>query len=198
MGIKRVNANGIVFVEKVENSKYIVQCPLCNTIFMMFACHFYRGDNPCRCRNLKAKNPRLYRVWENMNARCYTPSASSYKYYGARGISVCNEWRNCYNNFFNWACNNGYADNLSIDRIDVNGSYDPSNCRWATREEQNNNKRDNLMVNGVSLKRYCREHDINYKLAHQYHKYHEDMTMEKVVQYYEIKRLERVGNASNQ
>jgi hypothetical protein len=92
---------------------------------------------------------RLYQTWFKMIERCYNPNRKEYKYYGARGIQVCNEWKddeNGLDNFYKWANENGYTDDLSIDRIDVNGNYEPSNCRWATIKEQANNKRNNVFV----------------------------------------------------
>lgn len=71
---------------------------------------------------------RLYKCWQEMMRRCYGKNRSAYRYYGGRGICVCNEWHN-FENFKNWALSNGYAENLSIDRIGVNGNYEPSNCR---------------------------------------------------------------------
>lgn len=85
---------------------------------------------------------RLYSIWHDMNTRCYYEKTKCYKYYGGRGITICDEWKNNFVNFYNWAINNGYKDNLSIDRIDVNGNYEPSNCRWATMQEQQLNKRN--------------------------------------------------------
>lgn len=82
----------------------------------------------------------LYRVWATMRGRCMNPNHTSYKNYGARGISVCNEWDE-YESFRDWANSNGYKKGLAIDRIDSNGNYTPENCRWITQAENNRNKR---------------------------------------------------------
>ena len=83
---------------------------------------------------------RLYSIWLGVKNRCANPNATSYKWYGAKGVSVCDEWLS-YEPFRDWALNNGYSENLSLDRIDPYGNYEPSNCRWATMKEQRNNQR---------------------------------------------------------
>lgn len=93
---------------------------------------------------------RLYSIYYGIISRIYNKNDINYKNYGARGIKICDEWRKSYLAFKEWALNNGYSDNLSIDRIDVNGDYCPENCRWVTPKVQGNNRRNNhyLTING--------------------------------------------------
>jgi hypothetical protein len=96
------------------------------------------------------RGTRLYHIWDTMKARCYRPNSKDFKNYGARGIAICQEWRNDFLTFYHWANVHGYESHLTLDRKDVNGNYEPSNCRWATAKEQGNNTRVNrhITING--------------------------------------------------
>lgn len=95
---------------------------------------------------------RLYGIWALMKSRCGNPKITQYKYYGERGIKVCDEWSD-FLAFYDWAINNGYSDTLTLDRRDVNGNYEPSNCEWVTMKEQCNNRTNNRLItyNGKTL-----------------------------------------------
>lgn len=84
---------------------------------------------------------RLHRIWDSMKTRCTNPNSKTFKYYGGRGISVCTEWLHDFTAFRDWALANGYRDDLTLDRIDTDGNYGPTNCRWATWHEQRMNQR---------------------------------------------------------
>lgn len=89
---------------------------------------------------------RIRSIWNDMKSRCYNSNVAIYPHYGGRGIEVCEEWKNSFREFEKWAVSNGYDDSLTIDRIDANKGYEPSNCRWATKQQQNRNKRNSIKV----------------------------------------------------
>lgn len=103
----------------------------------------------CGCLKIKKQkthelsDTRLYNIFYNMKSRCYNTKNPYFYNYGGRGITICNEWLNDFTAFYNWAITNRYKDNLQIDRIDVNGNYEPTNCRWVTIIQNSNNKRTN-------------------------------------------------------
>ena len=88
---------------------------------------------------------RLHNIWLTMRQRCEKPRCSTYHKYGAKGIRVCEEWSS-FERFRDWSFTNGYADNLTVDRIDPKGNYEPSNCRWVTQKEQQNNRSNNIIL----------------------------------------------------
>lgn len=117
---------------------------------------------------------KLYEAWVNMRSRCNSPSNVAYANYGGRGISVCKEWDTSYAAFKKWSLDNGFSDSLlghqlSIDRIDVDGNYEPSNCRWTDSETQNYNKRCTVRVNvfgeNLTLKEISEKYHIPLRVV---------------------------------
>ena len=115
------------------------------------------------------RHSRLYHIWRDMKKRCCNPHSHDYQCYGGRGITVCDEWKTDFQAFYNWAMANGYREDLTIDRIDVNGGYNPLNCRWATMKEQCNNRTSNrlLTYNGltITMAEWAQKANIPYRVV---------------------------------
>ena len=107
------------------------------------SCGCYKSDIHATHRK---RNTRLYEIWRSMRKRCGLDTVHNYNDYGGRGITVCPEWRDSFQNFYEWAMDNGYREDLSINRINNDGNYEPSNCTWSTQKEQANNRRSNHVV----------------------------------------------------
>lgn len=88
----------------------------------------------------------LHATWDRMKMRCYNPNYEHFNRYGGRGITVCEEWKNDFVKFYLWAIANGYKEGLTLDRIDNDGNYSPDNCRWATKQQQSNNRSSCVFV----------------------------------------------------
>lgn len=114
-------------------------------------------------------NTRLYRIWCDIKNRCYNSKVSNYSSYGGRGIRICDDWMDPIK-FFEWANQSGYSDGLTIERIDIDGDYTPSNCKWITLSEQQFNKTTShiIEINGESkcLREWCMVYDMPYKTVH--------------------------------
>ena len=115
----------------------------------------------------KMSGTRIYETWQDMKRRCYNKQNARYDRYGGRGITICEEWLNNFQSFYDWAISNGYSDDLTIDRIDNDGNYEPSNCRWSTAKEQCNNRGSNINITignaTKSLMRWCEIFNVDYK-----------------------------------
>lgn len=140
---------------------WLCKCDCGNTT-VVSRTHLKKGTvKSCGCSKKlaqeKQRKPELYKrlkgVWKGMKQRCYNSNNEKYYLYGERGIRICSEWFTNFQNFYNWAINSGYKQGLSIDRIDVNGHYEPKNCRWVSCKIQSNNRRNNriLEFNGKKL-----------------------------------------------
>ena len=110
---------------------------------------------------------RIYAIWKAMLARCNNPKNDRYKNYGARGITVCEEWLS-YDAFYEWAMANGYDDTLTIERKNVNGNYEPSNCEWISKEDQLRNTTRSVKVGGKCLSQIAKDagievHTVQYR-----------------------------------
>ena len=126
---------------------------------------------------------RLYHIYQGMKQRCYNKNALDFANYGGRGVKICDEWLNNPTTFFEWAIDNGYQDNLTIDRIDVNKSYAPCNCKWATRKQQTRNRR-----NTIYLTYECETQPMSYwaakfnkNLKSMYKRYHAGWNVNDII-----------------
>lgn len=127
------------------------------------------------------KKTRLYRIWSNVKTRCYNVNDPHYKRWGGKGVKMCEDWKTSFLSFYNWAMANGYTDELTIDRINFNGNYEPSNCRWVTIAEQNRNKSDTILItyNGETKTAAQWAHDLNLGHDTVRQRYHKGWTPEQ-------------------
>jgi hypothetical protein len=136
-------------------SGYPKMCPICSK----------NNANLKITKHGKLKH-KLYRKWQDMLNRCRNPKVERYKNYGGRGIKVCQEWKNNFESYYEWCINNGWEDSLQVDRIDVNGNYEPKNCRIVKPIEQVYNKQNTFYIyyndKKYSLAKICNLNNVNY------------------------------------
>ena len=186
---KKNNFLTVIGISRDKSNKKVLICQCdCGNVKKIQPYHWKAGIvKSCGCKNsqlLSEANTvlkhteeldRLRRIYNGMKQRCYNPNIDNYSNYGGRGISICEEWLNDREAFIEWALSHGYSNNLSIDRIDVNGNYEPSNCRWATDKQQRNNQRPRKAggnrkkvvfdICGVKLpaREWCRKYGVSYE-----------------------------------
>lgn len=163
-----------------QSAMWICKCDCGNTIVVRSgdlrsgktkSCGCLRKEITSAKRKTHGKsNSRLFSIWCAVKKRCMCETDKQYKDYGGRGITICDEWKDDFQTFYDWAVSNGYEEHLTIDRIDVNGNYEPFNCKWSTEKEQSNNKRNNrlLTFNGKTqtLKQWSDETGIQPETIH--------------------------------
>ena len=154
-------------VKRVENSKngramFLCKCDCGNEKSVVGKSLINCNTSSCGCLQKNAtkksntkhgkRHSRLYSIWYTMRMRCEYKKHKEYHNYGARGITVCEEWLHDFQAFYDWSMANGYKDDLTLDRKNGNGNYCPENCRWVTQKEQQNNRRNNHFItyNGVT------------------------------------------------
>ena len=169
-------------VERAENTKngqarWFCVCDCGNTNIVTGQDLRSGKVRSCGCYKLEQQtkhgdyNTPLYRVWTSMKNRCNCKTNKWYRIYGAKGVEVFVDWQNDFSKFKSWALKNGYKKGLTLDRIDVNGNYEPSNCRWITIQEQQYNKTTNvyIQIDGVTktLTEWCKEYKVPITTARQ-------------------------------
>ena len=161
---------------KSTGAYWICQCD-CGNKTNIAGQHLRTGAiKSCGCHNSKVAKERMkllstkhgmcktriYKIWTGMCKRCLSTKDKYFHRYGARGITVCDEWSNNFMSFVEWSDKNGYAENLSIDRIENNGNYEPSNCRWTTKRVQANNR---AREGNLKNTRYITYQGVTYVLS---------------------------------
>lgn len=177
---------------KNKSKQYLCRC-VCGKEKNVIGVHLLDGKSTsCGCyskeqsrkRRLKhgKTKTRLFNIWQGLKNRCYLKSDKHYQWYGARGISVCSIWQNDFESFYNWALENGYADNLTIDRINNDGNYEPSNCRWVDHKTQCRNRRTNVLITidgqTKTLIEWCEIKNMNYRLV--WNRYRRGVSVERM------------------
>ena len=134
--------------------------------------------------DIPAVGTRLYRIWTGIKSRCDDKNNPRYSDYGGRGIVLCDEWKNDFHSFYEWACSNGYKDDLTIDRINNDGNYCPKNCRWVDNKIQSLNRRSNIKITigntTKTLTEWCEIFDLDSKTVFARLQRNEDISLDEL------------------
>lgn len=168
----------VIALKETKNKKSYWECKCdCGNTTIVRKDQLKSGKSKsCGCLNIEKikqgrnhshghSKTRLYRTFHSMKARCCNPNNNDFKDYGGRGIKICEQWLNDFLEFRKWALKTGYNDNLTIERINVNGNYEPSNCKWVTRKIQSRNTRQNnlITISGITkcFSEWCEIYSIS-------------------------------------
>jgi hypothetical protein len=166
--------------ESGENIRWLCRCD-CGKEVVVIGCNLKSGHTKsCGCLNSESRvksntthglsKTRVFHIYNGMKSRCYNPNEKSYKHYGGKGITICDEWIRDFCAFYDWSMKNGYESGLTIDRIDTGGNYEPSNCRWSSYKVQENNRSNNrkITIEGrtQTLTEWAEESGIDARLLH--------------------------------
>ena len=170
---KKYNKLTIIDAKREKGRIYVnAKCDCGNIKKYYYSCLKNGHTQSCGCINRTTNGEsitRLYKIYKHIKNRCYNIKDPRYSDWGGRGIIVCDEWKDNFRNFKQWALNNGYNDTLTIDRIDNNDNYEPNNCRWITQKIQNRNKRNTkyITINNETktLADWCEIYNIKYKIV---------------------------------
>lgn len=194
----------LTVIKKVEENtghhiKWLCKCD-CGKEVIVFGCNLTKTKVPtrsCGCLHKELFTPtthglsgnKLHYIWDSIKARCYNKNSTSYLRYGARGVTICDEWRDNFKAFYDWAIASGYDEtakrgDCTIDRIDVNKNYSPDNCRWVNATKQANNRRTNVIIKyqnqEKTLAEWCKLLNLPYKTIHKKIRY-KGMTFEQAI-----------------
>lgn len=175
--------NKLLVIDRAENSKngktrWICKCD-CGNQTIVYRDNLVRGKTKsCGCARYESHNQKhgftktdIHNKWLSMRQRCNDKNHKSYLTYGAKGITVCDEWNKSFESFANWSFNNGYKEGLSLDRIDNSKGYCPSNCRWIDWKKQCNNRKSNIVIDykgeSKTLKQWQEELGFDYRFVNQ-------------------------------
>lgn len=178
---------------KYRKALWLCRCDCGKTKIVLGSSLLNNSTKSCGCYNREKSKKnflkhnlsysKLYKVWQGIKTRCYNNNFIYYCNYGGRGIKMCDEWKNDFVTFYDWALNNGYQEGLTIDRINNNDDYCPTNCRWTTREEQNNNMRKTILVEYKGKLRTITElaNEFGLKRKELYYKLKKGWTIEQII-----------------